>query len=91
MSKDSFLKFGDMICLYCDTFDGYLCAVGHNHVQFIIQVMPKNETIAVVPNQRSMVFTVHPKLAYNIQNTYNKILVKKHKLQMIPANERDDD
>jgi len=82
MSKDSFLKFGDMISLYCDNeqFDGYLCAVGHNHVSFIVQGMPKDQTIATVPNQRSMVFTVHPKLAYNIQNTYNKILVKKQKL-----------
>jgi hypothetical protein len=37
--------------------------------------------MATVPNQRGMVFIVHPKLAYSIQNTFNKLIVKKHKLQ----------
>lgn len=79
MSNSSFLKFGDMISLYSDFADGYLSTIGHNHPNFIVQIT-KGQSMATVPNQRSMVFQVHPKLTYNVSNGYNKILMRKHKL-----------
>ena len=80
MSKDSsFLKFGDMICLYSDVADGYLSAIGHNHPNFIVQTV-KDQTLSTVPNQRSMVFQVLPKLTYTVSNGYRKLIQKKHKL-----------
>jgi len=36
MTNSSFLKFGDMICLYSDFADGYLSTIGHNHPNFIV-------------------------------------------------------
>jgi hypothetical protein len=30
-----------------------------------------------------MVFQIHPKLTYNVSNGYNKIILKKHKLQQL--------
>lgn len=63
--------------------DGYLSAIGHNHANFIVQ-STKDLPLQTVPNQRSMVFQVHPKLTYNVSNGYNKILLAKHKLQQLP-------
>jgi hypothetical protein len=83
MSNSSFLKFGDMICLYSEDSDGYLSIIGQNHPNFIVQIT-KNQTMATIYNQRSMVFEIHPKLNYNVCNGYNKILMKKHKLQQLP-------
>ena len=80
MSNSSFLKFGDMICLYSDFADGYLSTIGSNHPNFIVQITGK-QSMATIPNQRSMIFQIHPKLTYNVSNGYNKILAKKHKLQ----------
>ena len=79
MSNSSFLKIGDMVCFYSDTAGGFLSAVGHNHVNFIVQKM-EDCSLSTIPNQRGMVFQVCPKLTYNVQNGYNKILIKKHKL-----------
>lgn len=49
MSNSSFLKFGDMICLYSELADGYLSTIGHNHPNFIVQ-STKDLTLAIVPN-----------------------------------------
>lgn len=83
MSDSSFLKFGDMVCLYSDANDAYLSTIGNNHPNFIVQKMD-SRSMATIPNQRSMVFQVHPKLTYNVSNGYNKILMRKHKLQQLP-------
>jgi hypothetical protein len=69
-----------MVCLYSDVAEGYLSAVGHNHVNFIVQ-KTSEMSMATIPNQRGMVFQIMPKLTYNVQNGFNKILIKKHKLQ----------
>ena len=79
MSDSSFLKFGDMVCLYSDANDAYLSTIGNNHPNFIVQKMD-GRSMATIPNQRSMVFQIHPKLTYNVSNGYNKILMRKHKL-----------
>jgi len=61
--NDSFLKFGDLICLYSEVVHGYLATIGNNHSNFIVQ-KTQDINLALVPNQRSMIFQIIPKLAY---------------------------
>lgn len=53
--NDSFLKFGDLICLYSEVVHGYLSTIGNNHSNFIVQ-KTQEINLALVPNQRSMIF-----------------------------------
>jgi hypothetical protein len=89
MSNSSFLKFGDMICLYSDSSKGFFSTIGSNHPNFIVQITD-GLSMSTIPNQRSTVFQIHPKLTYNVINGYNKILMKKHKLQQLPDPDQEE-
>ena len=70
--NSSFLKIGDSICLYTDVGEGYLNTIGFNHMNFYVQKTAKLRN-ALIPNQRHMVFTVAPKLNYNISREYDTL------------------
>jgi hypothetical protein len=63
--NESFLKFGDLICLYSDVSQGFLSTIGNNYQNFIVQ-KTEGLDMALVPNSRSMIFEVVPKLAYQV-------------------------
>ena len=63
--NSSFLKFGDKICLYFDIGKGFLQAIGFNYLNFIFQKIA-DKHLALVPNQRNMVFEIVPKLNYSL-------------------------
>jgi len=62
----SFLKVGDYICLYTDSCKGYLQTLGFNHPHFHVQNL-EDKKLAIVPNQRNMIFRVLPKMNYNVR------------------------
>ena len=43
-----------------------------NHPNFYVQKI-SNMKIALVPNQRNMVFQIYPKLNYNVARDYEKL------------------
>ena len=47
--NDSFLKFGDLICLYSEAGHGILSTIGNNHPNFIVQ-KTQDTNMALVPN-----------------------------------------
>ena len=55
MAELSFVKLGDRICLFQEDAQGFLSSTGMNHPNFYVQ---KNGDckLALVPNQRNMVF-----------------------------------
>lgn len=75
MTELSFVKLGDRICLFSDDVQGFLSSTGMNHPNFYVQ---KNESckLALVPNQRNMVFQLYPRLNYNVASDYRKMRSK---------------
>lgn len=69
------MQFGDRICLYSDEGGGFLSASGINHPNFYVPVT-NDKKLAMVPNQRHMVFQVLPKLNYNLSRDYDKMQLK---------------
>lgn len=77
--NSSFLKYGDLICLYSDVAQGFLQTIGFNNPSFLVQKTGGTK-LALVPNQRSMVYQLVPKLAYSVQNEFNKMSIDRNKL-----------
>ena len=74
-ANSSFLQIGDRICLYSEVGEGFLTSTGLNHSNFYVQKSGKKK-LALVPNQRHMVFQLFPKLNYNITRDYDKLRQK---------------
>ena len=73
--SDSFVKVGDSICLYSEETKGYLSSTGMNHPNFYVQTCGDTK-LALVPNQRNMVFQLYPKLNYNLARDCDKLRSK---------------
>ena len=74
-ANSSFLKYGDRVCFFSDVGEGFLSASGINHPNFYVAQSEKKK-LALVPNQRHMVFQVLPRLNYNIARDHEKLLNK---------------
>ena len=74
-TNSSFLRFGDRVVFASDVAKGCLSASGINHPNFYVPQSGK-EKLALVPNQRHMVFQVLPKLNYNIARDHEKLMNK---------------
>ena len=61
---DDFLKYGDQILLYSDSIHGYITTIGFNSPKILVQQCSKIHC-SHIPNLRSMVFQVIPKLGYD--------------------------
>ena len=75
MAELSFVKLGDRICLFQEDAQGFLSSTGMNHPNFYVQ-KNGNCKLALVPNQRNMVFQLYPKLNYNVASDYEKLRTK---------------
>ena len=75
MADLSFVKIGDRICLYSAEGQGFLSSTGMNHPNFYVQKSGDCK-LALVPNQRNMVFQLYPRLNYNVARDYDKMRSK---------------
>ena len=74
-TNSSFLKYGDRVCFFSDQGKGFLSVSGINHQNFYV-AQSNAVKLALVPNQRNMVFQVLPRLNYNIARDHEKLLNK---------------
>ena len=74
-TNSSFLKYGDRVCFYSENGKGFLSVSGINHQNFYV-AQSNTKKLALVPNQRHMVFQVLPRLNYNIARDHEKLLNK---------------
>ena len=79
-TNSSFLKFGDRVVFFADQGKGFLCASGINHPNFYVPQSSQNK-LALVPNQRHMVFSILPKLNYNIARDHEKLTNKMREME----------
>ena len=75
MADQSFVRIGDLICLYSEEVNGYLSSAGLNHPNFYVQKSGTHKP-ALVPNSRNTVFQIYPKLNYNVARDYDKLRSK---------------